>query len=198
MDHPVFETFRDMAMNTYHLDPAQYYSLPGYSWDAMLRFTKVKIELITDPDMYQMVELGIRGGICQIRKRFSEANHPKMDNLDPSKPTKILIYQDANALYAWAMMNSLPLRNFTWASNTVDYSSVGEDSSYCYILEVDLSYPKHLHNSQSDYPLAVEHLDITNDMLSPYQRKYFPEQKLVPNLNDKKRYVVHYQNLQVI
>ena len=38
----VFETFRDMAMNTYHLDPAQYYSLPGYSWDAMLRLTSPK------------------------------------------------------------------------------------------------------------------------------------------------------------
>ena len=59
----VFETFRKMSLDTYKLDPCHCYSLLGLSWDAMLRYTKVEIELITDLDMYQMVERGIRGGI---------------------------------------------------------------------------------------------------------------------------------------
>ena len=110
----VFETFRKMSLETYKLDPCHYYSLPGLSWDAMLRYTKVKIELITDLDMYQMVEKGIRGGICQISHRFSEANLPSMPSYNSSLPTKTLMYQDANALYSWAMSQFLPLKNFAW------------------------------------------------------------------------------------
>ena len=55
----VFEIFRKMSLDTYKLDPCHYYSLSGLSWDAMLRYTKVEIELITDLDKYQMVEGGI-------------------------------------------------------------------------------------------------------------------------------------------
>ena len=99
----VFETFRKMSLETYKLDPCHYYSLPGLSWDAMLQYTKVNIELITDLDMYQMVEKGIRGGISQISHRYSEANHPSMESFNSSLPLKSLMYQDANALYSWAM-----------------------------------------------------------------------------------------------
>ena len=69
----VFENFRRMALVTYGLDPVHYYSLPGLSWDAMLKYTGVELDLITDMDMYQMVEKGIRGGISQISHRFATA-----------------------------------------------------------------------------------------------------------------------------
>ena len=59
----VFENFRSKAMNTYALDPANYYTLPGYSWDALLKYTNVKLELITDVDMYLFIEKGFQGGI---------------------------------------------------------------------------------------------------------------------------------------
>ena len=64
----VFENFRNVCLTTYELDPTHYYTAPGLSWDAMLRYTKVKLELINDIDMYQMVEKGIRGGISVISK----------------------------------------------------------------------------------------------------------------------------------
>ena len=56
----VFKNFRKMSLETYGLDPIHYYSLPGLSWDAMLKYTGVELELITDPDMHLMVERSMR------------------------------------------------------------------------------------------------------------------------------------------
>ena len=52
----VFENFRKTAMTTYSPDPAWYYTLPGYSWDCLLKLTNVSLELITDPDLYLFIE----------------------------------------------------------------------------------------------------------------------------------------------
>jgi hypothetical protein len=67
---------------------------------------------------------------------------------------------------------------------------------------VDLDYPAHLHDAHNDYPLAPEKMAITRDMLSPYQLDNFPEtrgscEKLVPNLRNKSKYVLHYQSLKL-
>ena len=65
---------------------------------------------------------------------------------------------------------------------------------------MDLEYPAELHDIHNDYPLAPEKIHITRDMLSPYQRDNFPEthgcEKLVPNIRDKVKYVLHYRNLK--
>ena len=52
--------------------------MPGLSWDAALKHSEVELELITDIDMYQMVEKGIRGGVSMISTRYAEANDPRM------------------------------------------------------------------------------------------------------------------------
>ena len=78
---------------------------------------------------------------------------------------------------------------------------MADDSEDGYILEVDLEYPAHLHDVHNDYPLAPEKMKITRDTLSPYQLDNFPEtsgcEKLVPNLCDKPKYVLHYRNLKL-
>ena len=83
--------------------------------------------------------------------------------------------------------------------NTV-LSSLADDDDIGYIFEVDLEYPKALHASHNDYPLAAEALEISNDMLSPLQKARFPNEppqlRLTTNLRDKSRYVVHYRNLK--
>ena len=61
----VFENFRDKSIEIYELDPAHFFSAPGLAWQACLKKTGVKLELLTDYDMLMMVENGIRGGICQ-------------------------------------------------------------------------------------------------------------------------------------
>ena len=62
----VFENFRSHCLNYYKLDPCHYFTSSGLSWDAMLRMTGIRLELITDIDMYQFIEKGIRGGVSYI------------------------------------------------------------------------------------------------------------------------------------
>ena len=110
----VFERFRNTALETYKLDPAHYYTAPGLSWDSMLKFTGVELELLDDPDMYLMVESGIRGGVSMITKKHAEANNPYLETHDASKPTNYLMYLDANNLYGWAMSQKMPEKEFDW------------------------------------------------------------------------------------
>ena len=167
----VFENFRIMALQTYKLDPVHYYSLPGLSWDAMLKYTDVELDLITDMDMYQMVEKGMRGGISQISHRYASANLSDMDTY--KEPRRTLMYQDANALCSWAMSQLLPTKRFKWI-DPIDVLELPDDNPLGYILEVDLEYPQELHDRHNGYPLAAEYLQIRDDILSPFQREQFP------------------------
>lgn len=202
----VFENFRELCLDYYGLDSAHYYTSPGLAWDASLKLSKVKLELLTDPDMFLMVEKGIRGGISVISNRYSIANNKYMgEKYDETKPSKYITYLDANNLYGWAMAQPLPTSGFKWI-NPTDFkvTDITDDAKYGYILEVDLTYPEKLHDSHNDYPLAPESINITNDMLSEHSKKLKQKlsignsnvSKLVPNLNNKTKYVVHYRNLK--
>jgi len=75
----IFENFRNVCTSNYDLDPAWYYMSPGLAWDAMLKATKVTLQLLIEPDMLLLVEKGIRGGISTISHRYGEANNPYME-----------------------------------------------------------------------------------------------------------------------
>ena len=178
----VFENFRDICIENYKLDPARYYTAPGLSWDACLKLTGVKLELLTDVDMLLMVEKGIRGGVSMVSKRFSKANNKYMGTkFKSSEPSKYIQYLDANNLYGVAMSMNLPTHNFKWMN---DNELLTWEKFPC-ILEVDLEYPIELHDAHNDYPLAPERIMFKNDM-----------EKLIPNLRDKEKYVIHYKNLK--
>ena len=164
------------------LDPAWYYTSPGLSWDALLKHSKVKLELLTDPDKLLLFEKGIRGGISMISNRYGRANNKYMEEkYDSSQPSKYLMYLDANNLYGWAMMKPLPVGDFTWMGE----EELKHWEDFPCILEVDLDYPQDLHDLHNDYPLAPERLKIEN------------VEKLIPNLSDKKNYVLHHSNLKL-
>ena len=105
------------------------------------------------------------------------------------------------------MSKYLPYGEFEWLKNVheLDIMSVNEKSDVGYILEVDLKYTKELHELHNDYPLAPEKLTVTNDILSnycksiadKYEIKVRDVKKLIPNLGNKNKYVVHYRNLQL-
>ena len=178
----VFENFRDVCSKNYGLDPAWYYTAPGLAWDAALKITEVKLELLSDPDMLLMVEKGIRGGISMISNRYGKANNPYMGSkYKAEQPTKYITYLDANNLYGWAMSKPLPTHGFKWMSE----SELDSWKSHKGILEVDMEYSKELHDLHNDYPLAPESLKVGN------------VDKLIPNLNNKEKYVVHYENLKL-
>ncbi|XP_072019741.1 uncharacterized protein [Amphiura filiformis] len=177
----VFESFRKLCLKNYKLDPCWYYTAPGLSYDAMLKTTGVKLELLVDYDMAMMIEKGIRGGVSMISTRYSEANNKYMgSDYDPSKPSKYIQYLDNNNLYGSAMSQPLPTGGFEWMTpKQLD----SWDEIPC-ILEVDLEYPKKLHDLHNDYPLAPERVTVNR------------VEKLIPNLGDKEKYVIHHTALK--
>ena len=58
-----FQKLRNSSLKNYGLCLSHYLSITGFSWDAMLNVTKVKLELILDSDMYLLFEKVIRGGV---------------------------------------------------------------------------------------------------------------------------------------
>ena len=182
----VFEAFRNVCLNNYGLDPAHFYTATGLTWKACLKKTRIRLELLLDPDMLLMFERGIRGGIMQSVHRWAVANNPYMGSeYDPKKPTKYLQYLDANNLYGWAMSQPLPTGGFRWVDVSPDeiYELVSHKDRG-YLLEVDVAYPKELH-------------DYHNDLLSCVGRmKINGVEKLVLNLYYKKRYVIHIRALK--
>ena len=177
----VFENFRDICIKNYKLDPAHYYTAPGLAWDAALKITEVELELLSDIDMFLMVEWGIRGGVSMMSNRYGKSKNKYMgDKFNPSEPSKYITYLDANNLYGWAMSKPLPTHGFKW----MKVNELKTWEKHPCILEVDLEYPKSLHDLHSDYPLAPERIEVNK------------VDKLIPNLWNKKKYVVHYENLK--
>ena len=129
-----------------------------------------------------MVEEGTRGGISTIMKRYAKANNPYMnEKYNPEEETSYIIYLDANNLYGWTMSKKLPVRGFEWMSD----EELKDWKKHPCILEVDLEYPQDLHDLHNDYPLAPERLKVGNI------------DKLIPNLRNKEKYVLHYENLKL-
>ena len=138
--------------------------------------------------MLLMVEKGIRGGITEAVKRYAKANNKYMKDLyNPDELSTYLQYVDANNLYGWAMINNLPTHRFRW-KNGEDFTPEKIDElvkkdKRGYLLEVDVKYPKELHENHNELPFLTERMKIGR------------VEKLVPNLKDKKGYVVHIKAL---
>ena len=205
----VFKSFRKTCLQYYKLDPCHYFTSPGLSWDAMLKMTNIKLELMTDIDMYQFIEKGLRGGVSYIARRYGKANNKYMKEYNEKAPSKYIMYLDANNLYGWAMSQYLATGNFKWMNekeiSKIDLGKYKADGKKGLILEVDLEYPQELHNLHNDYPLAPEKTKVSSGMLSEYCKKIADKynisiglvSKLIPMLGDKKEYVLHYRNLQL-
>ena len=118
----VFENFRNMSTNIYKLDPAQFLSAPELAWQAALKKTKVKLDLLTDIDMLVIVEKGIRGRICHSVYIYAKANNKYIKDYDKKKELSYLQYWEVNNLYGWAMSQKLPVNNFEWIKDTSQFN----------------------------------------------------------------------------
>ena len=164
----------------------------------MLKMTGIQLEKINNIDVHLFLENGMGGGVSYISKRYSKSD----ENTE-------IMYWDMNKLY-WTVMsfNYLPYGGFKVLSekeiNDFDLDSIPKNSLIGYILEVDFEYCKELHDLNNDYPLCPEKIDISHDMLSKYCKdiadwydiKVGGVKKLIPDLGDKIKYVVHYKNLK--
>ena len=165
----------------YELDPDHFLSAPGLAWQGCLKKTRVKLELLTDTDMFLIVEKGIRGGIFHSIHKYAKANNKYMKNYDKEKELSYLEYLATNILYGWEMSKKLPVNGFEWVENLSPFKedfikNYDEDSNKGYFLEVDVEHPKKKCNLHSDLPFYL---------------KGIKRNKLVCTLNDKKNYVLH-------
>ena len=161
----VFQKFSDFTYKTYNLDPRHSYTLPGFSWQAMLKMTKIELELISDSDIYLYLMDTIRGGICIVNKKFVRANNKYirkvhnessdkkvMKKIKTNDSNKFIMYLDAKNLYGRSMSKPLPYKNFIWSDDlTLDPKNLQTG-----IYAVDIEIPKELHDKFKDYPLCPE------------------------------------------
>lgn len=95
----------------------------------------------------------------------------------------------ANNLYGWAMSQYMPSGGFKWVDANEAFSNLNrltDSSEVGYVFEVDISYPKNLHNLHNDLPF------LPNNGIPPGSKV----QKLMTTLEAKKNYIIHYRNLQ--
>ena len=144
----VFEKFREKCIEIYGLDPSYFYSAPGLAWQAYLKKTEAKLELLSDYQMLLMIQEGIRGRMCQSSHRYAKANNKCMKNYDKSTNSSYLKYLDGNNLYGWAMSQKLPINVFMWYDDYLsDFNEefikhYEENSDEWFFLEVDIEYQK--------------------------------------------------------
>ncbi|KAL4107222.1 hypothetical protein QTP88_017605 [Uroleucon formosanum] len=141
----IFENFRDVCTRAYNLDAAHYFTAPGLSFDAMLKFTGQKLELLNDYDM-------------------------------------LLMFENGNNLYGWAMSEYMPYGDFNWVESNLDgLSEMPPMSGRGRVYEVDISYPQHLHDQHSNLPLLPQ-----NGIPPGSEVK-----KLMATFHQKRNYIVH-------
>lgn len=196
----IFQEFRKKMFSFSGLDPAHYISLPSYGYDSMLKITESEIELPMDIDIVQFLENGKRGGVSFINTRQLAQDEGGQSDI---------IYIDRNNLYGEAQMQKLPYSEFTWLTREEIRCfdvKMNCDGDYGYIIECDLAYPKKLHSTHANLPLAPEILEVTYDNLSPYARnalliseniKKYKDTKLMSTFHDRENYVTHIRNLQL-
>ena len=206
----VFENFVEKATLEYSINPLYSYSLPGYTWKAVLKLTNIKLDFIKDKDLLLLLENNIRGGIPIVMgPRYIESD----------ENTKLL-YIDANNLYGWAMSQYLPTGDFKKIKfgcdedyeydellkdeikedilNTPDYNEHG------YFIECDLEYPAGNKEKTENFPLCPYQTKADPELFTTYmssvkQPNYKPTEKLMCDLTNK-RTKIHdtLQDVQVL
>ena len=147
----MFENFRNKCIKVYELDSTHFLSAPGLAWQACSKKTEVKLELLIDVDMLVMVEKGIRGGISHAIHRHGKVNNKCMKNYNKNKESSYFQYLDAKNLYGWEMSQKLPVDGFKWKRNILKFNegfrkNYNEDNDKGNFFQVDIEYPKRLHN----------------------------------------------------
>ena len=175
----MFESYRLTSKEAYDLDPTYHVSAPHLAFNALLRYIKRPIELISDAGMYQMIHPAVRGGICHASVRFVRANNKYMGSrYKPEEESSFIFYIDKTNHYKDAMSQDLPEGGYEFlseeecraAETALSGSPEARDAFFhvdrekhgpYYILTVDLEYAPEIHDRDDDFPMAPELMDIT-------------------------------------
>ena len=208
----VFLRTRKLLFEKFQLDACKYLSLPSFSYDVMLRMSRVSLDPLPDTDTYDFFRSSIRGGVSYISERYVNVHDTPLSEdaiLDPNvNANSSILYLDMNNLYGYGLCQPLPTGQYHWfdEKEIQDFKLSDIDSvNVGYTLEVDLLYPQDLHDYHDSYPLAPENRIIPATWLSStskechqkiYGNKTYSPKKLLTTLKDKRKYVVSGRNLK--
>ena len=205
----VFEEFRRVSLAQDGLDPVHFVSLPGLSFLSAFKMTGETIHLLQDPNMYNMFERGIRGGLTFVNKH--KVVKESYTTESGEQESVHLAYIDANNLYGSALSKPLPHSDFEWVEDVTPFTtaeailSLHDEGEFGYLFEVDLHYPTSIHDKTADFPLAPEsdfvHPSMFSDFMSEFyytleenfnKPAYKPCRKLLLTQYNKEHYIVHF------
>lgn len=206
----VFESFRELALVQDGLDPVNFVSIPGLSWESAFKMTGTTVDLLQDSSMYEYFEAGIRGGMTFVNRHHLKRNSPDDGpDYDAKLPHVELLYIDANNLYGQALSMPLPQRDFQWVECPQERERLvrdlpSKDINGCqgFVAEVDLYIPDELHDLCDDLPFAPEKAKVSRDWLTPYMEQqlgdgsFHASEKLLLTHLSKTHYVIHFALLQ--
>jgi hypothetical protein len=185
------QRFRSVNYAIFQLDCLRFISAPSYYFSACLKMSEVRFQLFDSPDMYLMVEKGIRGGLSQVFARTILPNNPYVKDYDHTKPCSYGLLLDQNALYPSAQWKyKMPLQNFRWLSQdeiqNLDVYGIDVTADNGYIFHLDLAYPDEIKEKTKNFPLCPTNVHIDIGMLSNYQKLLLEELQLkLPSKNKK-------------
>ena len=189
----VFEKFIKVSYEEFKINPLYCVSLPGYTWEAGLKYTNIKLQTLQDKDMILLLENNIRGGISSVMG----------DRYVKSDENKKILYIDANNLYGWAMSQYLPYDDIKFDNNVKleDILNTPDDSEIGYFVEVDLKYPDNIKEKTKHFPFCPENKFSPQDKFSDYMNEIKPDsytqcRKLICDWTNKKNYLLHYRMLK--
>ena len=189
----VFEKFIKISVEEFDINPLYCVSLPGYTWQCGLKYTRINLQTLQDKDMILLLENDIRGGISSIMG----------DRYIKSDDNKKILYIDANNLYGHSMSQYLPYDEIKFDNEVEldDILNTPDDSDIGYVVEVDLKYPDNIKQKTKNFPFTPMNKKINPDKFNDYMKEIKPDtyiqtSKLICDWSDKKNYLVHYRMLK--
>ena len=207
----IMMVYRKVIQDHFQMDIHHFLGIPGLSFNIMLKISKVKLELISDPEMSDFFQKSIRGGMSFITTRKAKSDYTDSNIENCKRRMTHIRYIDGNNLYGSQMLFDLPTEDYKFEDEKFvkkiekklknrKQISIGERGMF---LEVDLNYPKKLHKLHEDFPLAPERYKITYNELSPINQFLYKkmqkntsqdtycEEKLIPTFHNRKYYILH-------
>lgn len=205
----IFERYRRVGMRDFGIDCTYYMSSAQYSFHCCLRYTQVELRLLDDPEMWNWIRRGVRGGITNIVTRYAKANLPTLPDYNPCLPKREMIYLDCRSMYGFALKQPLPVGDYVWLTDAeVKSFDIARQPTHGigYIAEVDIEFPTEVHDYLAEFPPLATHSYPNPDEWSDYQRQLAEKTgqiktalktpKLLSDLRPKQHYVAHVKLLK--
>ena len=211
----IFMVYRKVILDNFQMDANHFLGIPSLAFNLMLKVSKVKLELISDPEINTFFRKSIRGGMSFITTRYAKSDYTNSTIENCQKQMTHIRYIDGNNLYGSQMLFNLPTEDYRFEDikfikkmeRTLKKGIYFNLKNRGMFLEVDLHYPKELHVHHSDFPLAPEKYKVTYNELSPLNKflynnmkqpdsyHTFSEEKLIPTFHGRKKYILHFKCL---